>query len=372
MNKPQLTENIWIRFICTFIVAIIGGAIFKIVHMPIPWLLGPMICVFIGSRCLKAIKPFWPGYIRNTGMIIIGYSIGLSFTLSTLLQIGQQLPSMVLMTLLLLCFCVIIAYCVSKLSGVPFPTVLTGSIPGGLSQMIVLAEETEGIDLTVVTFLQVSRLMMIIFFVPLLIFSPLFGTSSANVLPFAFHAATASWGELFPNILVFAVVCTVCAFLGKRIKFPTAFLLGPMIATAVLNISGLHGPTLPSIILNGSQFMIGGYIGLLLNPENLKNKFKIISLAIVSGIVLILGAVGLGFLLTKMHAISHATAFLSLSPGGMDQMGIIAQEVNADITIVTCYQLFRILFIFFAVPPLLKVVFKAIHRTRSVDGHPEA
>ncbi|NRG45353.1 AbrB family transcriptional regulator, partial [Bacillus sp. CRN 9] len=53
-----------------------------------------------------------------------------------------------------------------------------------------------------------------------------------------------------------------------------------------------------------------------------------------------------------------ATSFLSLSPGGMDQMAIIAHEVGADLSVITGYQLFRLFFIFFAVPPLLKWVFK--------------
>ncbi|MNJ71711.1 putative ammonia monooxygenase [compost metagenome] len=46
----------------------------------------------------------------------------------------------------------------------------------------------------------------------------------------------------------------------------------------------------------------------------------------------------------------------------MDQMGIIAHEINGDISIVTSYQLFRILFILLFVPPLLKMLFKAVER----------
>ena len=50
-----------------------------------------------------------------------------------------------------------------------------GSIPGGLSQIIMLAEETEGIDITAVTFTQVTRLIMIVVCVPLIVFSPILG-----------------------------------------------------------------------------------------------------------------------------------------------------------------------------------------------------
>jgi membrane AbrB-like protein len=371
MKNQSLTENKWIQFLITCILAITGGFFFQMIHMPIPWLLGSMIFVLIGSKLFKTIKPFWPSMIRNTGMGITGYTIGLSFTMSTLKQIGHQLPSMVLLTGLLLLCTFVIAFYVSKLSGIPFPTVLIGSIPGGLSQMIPLAEEIKGIDVTVVTFLQVSRLMMIIFFVPLLIFSPLFEIQSNAVLPGSIHTATASWGELFPHILVFALVCTICALLGKKIKFPTPFLLGPMIATIVLDLSGFHGPALPSVILNSSQLMIGGYIGLLLKPENLKHKFKIILLTFMSGVVLIACSIGLSILLTKLHTVTLVTSFLSLSPGGMDQMAIIAREVKADLSVVICYQLFRTFFIFLVVPSLLKAIFKTLKMHISNEGDPK-
>ncbi|MBP1964358.1 AbrB family transcriptional regulator [Paenibacillus aceris] len=345
-----------IRFIVTLALALVGGLLFTVIHSPLPWLLGPMVLAFLGARFLKKVKPFWPSYLRDTALIIIGYSIGLSFTMGTLKEMGQQLPSMILMTVLLLLFSALIAVCVSKLSGLPLPTVLMGSIPGGLSQMIILAEDTEGIDLTVMTFLQVSRLMMIIFCVPLLVFSPLFGGDRSAITESA--EVSAYWSDLFPNIFLFAFVCVAFALLAKKIRFPSAYLLGPMIVTAILHLSGVSGPALPSSLLQFSQLLIGTYVGLLLRPESLTHKVRIIGLAIVSGMVLILGSLGLSAMLSHMHGVSAATAFLAMAPGGMDQMGIMAKEVQADIATVSCYQLFRTWFIFFAVPPLLKLAFK--------------
>jgi membrane AbrB-like protein len=359
-----ITANKGLHMSITLLIALLSGTIFKLIHMPIPWLLGPMIGVWLASRGMKSVKLYWPSYFRNTGLIIVGYAIGLSFTLDTLLAIVQQLPSMALMTLLLLLLCVLIAYGLSKLTSIPFPTALTGSIPGGLTQMIALAEETKGIDITVVTFLQVSRLMMIVVFIPLIIFSPLLGNAHSDELTSAISVASVGWGDLFPSLIPYAIACIGCALLGKKVHFPTTFLLAPLIATAVLHLSGLHGPILPSSIIGAAQLMIGCYVGLLLKPENLPGKLRIVSFAIFSGVVLIIGACGLSYLMTKLHPVSAATALLSLSPGGMDQMGIIAHEINADVSIVTCYQLFRTFFIFFAVPPLLRYLFGKLEKRR--------
>lgn len=61
-------------------------------------------------------------------------------------------------------------------------------------------------------------------------------------------------------------------------------------------------------------------------------------------------------MLVWQYQFSAITSFLSLAPGGADQMGIIGHELEADVSMITGYQLFRILFIFFAVPPLLKLI----------------
>ncbi|WP_276356843.1 AbrB family transcriptional regulator [Cohnella caldifontis] len=357
-----------IRVALALVLALAGGGLFTVIHIPLPWLLGPMTAVFLGARLIKGFQLKWPGSLRNTAMIIIGYSFGLSLTTEALADMGRQLPTMVLMTVLLMVFSALIAFTVAKITGDPLPTVLLGSVPGGLSQMLILAEEAQGVDLTIVTFMQVSRLMMIIFCVPLLIFSPLFGGTHSADAAAAAGSAGADWGGLFPNILPFAAVCVAAAFLAQKIRFPTAFLLGPMIVTAVLHLSGAYGPALPTPLLNAAQLLIGGYVGLLLHPENLEHKVRTIGLAILSGLALIAGSLGFSVLLTELHPISAATSFLSLAPGGMDQMGIMAKEVHGDLAIVSCYQLFRIWFIYFAVTPLIRLIIKRLAPSGHAGG----
>ncbi len=346
------------RIFITSLIAACGGIIFEFLHFPVPWFLGPMVAVIIGSR-LSRVPLYWPSGIRNIGMIIVGYSMGLSFTKSAIQAIAIQFPSIIMMTVLLISMSALIAYFVSKLSKIDYPTVLTGSIPGGLSQMVLLAEETKGIDITVVTLLQVTRQMMIIILVPLYIFNPFFGVNH-TVLPTTSQQEMLSWSPLFPKIILFAVVSVLCAVIGKKIKLPTAFLVGPIIGTAVLTVCGFYGPPLPVSILDISQFMIGSYVGLLLKLDKLPSKGRVLSLAILSGFSLLLTSLGLSCILKIIYGSSMSTSYLSLAPGGMDQMGILAHEVNANLSMVASYQLFRLFFIFFVVPHVLKLVFKKL------------
>ncbi|MGG0720272.1 AbrB family transcriptional regulator [Robertmurraya massiliosenegalensis] len=347
----MIDHTILFLLIKTSAIAIVGGAIANLIHLPIPWLLGSMAAVLIASSL--GLKLYWPQKIRDFGIIIVGYSIGLSFTKEAIKLIIAQLPSIFLSTIVVISFCVGLAFIISKVTKLDFPSVLIGSIPGGLSQMLLLGEEIKNINLSIVTFLQVSRLILIIIFVPLFVFSP-FVAKEGTVATTIIHSPTVRWSDLFPDILVYIPILILSIFIAKKLRLPTPFLVGPIFATAVIGLFGYLGPTLPSTVLDISQLMIGAYIGLLIHLEEIEYKMKMISVAISSGVLLLLGSWGMSWLLSHIKNIPFSTSTLSLAPGGMDQMGIIAAEIHADLSIVAGYQLFRLFFIFFVVPPILR------------------
>ncbi|WP_235946378.1 AbrB family transcriptional regulator [Saccharibacillus alkalitolerans] len=359
-DRQAAKGNLWARTGLALLISLAGAGLFKLLGLPVPWLLGPMTAALIRSNLLKG-RYAWPSQIRNGGMIVVGYTIGLAMTGEALRRMGSQVPYMILMTFLLLLLCAGIAYVIGRLSGADFKTSLLGSVPGGLSQVLILAEETKGADLTLVTVNQVLRLLLIIVCIPLLIYSPLFGQHASEAAQTAVSAKV-PWRGLFPNILVYAPLCVGLAVLGKKIRFPTAFLLGPAFGTALLQATGFHAPSLPLGLTDAAQLAIGTYVGMLLKPAQIEHKIRTFSLALLSGVLLLAGSIGLSALLTRLEPVSSATSLLSLAPGGMDQMGIIAHSIGADLSIVSGYQLFRTFFIFFAIPPLLRLLFRYTDR----------
>ncbi|CAM3153556.1 AbrB family transcriptional regulator [Paenibacillus taichungensis] len=364
----KLGSHVVFRFFLSLGVSILGGLLFTVIHTPIPWLLGPMFFMLVGSQIAK-LPLMWPASIRDYGILIVGYSIGLTLTREALQGILHQLPMMLLMTLLLIGLCTLTAYVASKLTDFDFPSLLVGSIPGGLSQMVSLADEMKSINLTLVTFLQVTRLIMIVFCVPFLLFSPWIGGTTGGGLHQPMIETT-TWATLFPEILLYAPLCVAGAWIARKLRFPTAFMLGPMIVMCVIQLSTtMHTPNLPSSLLNISQLMIGSHVGLMLRPQQLQRKMQTITLAITSSVLLIAGSLGLSYILMKMFSLSAATSLLSMAPGGMDQMSIMAHEVNANLSVVSGYQLFRILFIFFIVSSLLKIILMHMLRKKEVSTH---
>ncbi len=202
---------------------------------------------------------------------------------------------------------------------------------------------------------------MIVFTVPFIMLMGPFAEPAASTIT---DTDASIFGPLLPNGLIYVGICLLMAFIGTKIHAPTPFLLGPIVGTAMLNLTSFHAPFLPISILDASQLMVGGYIGLMLKPDGLKSKTKVISLALISGLLMIFGSMAISLLLIYEYNVSISTSFLSLAPGGMDQMGILAHEANADISMVTGYQIFRLLFIFFVVPPFLRWIFRRRKRNQ--------
>ncbi len=154
-----------LSIITTGIIAIPGGFIFEFLHVPLPWMLGPLTITLLYNAA-GGNRARWPVQFRNAGLIVIGYSMGRTVTVETTEQILANLPAMAAVTLLTVLFCAAIGYVTHRRTGISLATGILGNMPGGLAQMVLLGEEIADADATVVTFLQMSRVLMVVFIVP--------------------------------------------------------------------------------------------------------------------------------------------------------------------------------------------------------------
>jgi len=342
-------------YLLTGVTGVLGGIAFSILHVPVPWLLGSLSAIFIGRNIFE-VTFTWRANFRNFGLVVIGYTLGLSLNKSALNIIMGHLPFMVLFTFILLFICVFTALFISKLFKLDYNTSLLASIPGGLSQILVIAEETEGINLAVVTVTQVIRLILIIVSMPLLVLLPYFQDEKDNFINI--ENTQLENTHLFPSVFLFVIVSFIFITVFKKLKFPTPYLLGPLLGTSFLQVLGISAPNIPFFFTNGAQILIGIHIGRMLDFSQVIYKKETLFLAFLNGIILLSASIGLSMLLVAIQPLNQATGLLSLSPGGIDQMGIIAFDIGADLSIVSGYQLFRTLSIFLIVPSIIKWLFK--------------
>lgn len=363
------------RMLETILVTFAGGLLFTVIRMPLSWMLGPLTAVILWTAITRR-KLTWNGGLRNAGLALLGYSMGLAFTMESAKQISSQLPSMFVATLLTIVFSLIVAYITARQTGISLASSAIGSIPGGLSQMVVLSEEIQDADGGVVAFMQTIRLLSVIFIVPFLTVHGLANGASASTAALGQQGGSGdsllgsleAWLQQIGERPVFfcLVVALIVgsAWLAGKLHFPTPQFLGPIIVGALLTIGGLEPLHLPSLLVLLSQWSLGIYMGLGIKLSSLSNWRKLLPYSIAGGVAVVGFCLVLSYGFTLIHPVSLMTSFLSTSPGGMTEMGVTATAVGADVSLVVAYQMFRILFILFIVPYALRWGFQRLNARR--------
>lgn len=348
-------SNRWFQYGKTVLAGAAGAAIFDLLNIPLAWMLGAMTAVLIMQNGLKkqaVVRTSW----RNGSFMLIGYMIGSAFTADAASKLLVQMPSMLMTNIVLIVSCLLIGWIGAKWTGMSIESGMIGNIPGGLSQMIALSEEVEKADMTVVALMQTMRLITVIFIVPMLVVHGIVKMSEATTPSISTEVSGASlltaqdWGV----ILFVLVLCLISARIAARLHVPTPYMLGPVLVVSIWSGTGMPVPALPGWLITLAQLLIGCHAGAGMKFDRKTSWRRLILFSAMSSIGVILISFATGYALTFLHPMSIETAFLSVAPGGMAEMGLTAAIVNADLAVVSSYQLFRILFILFAVPPFLR------------------
>ena len=323
----------------------VGAFIFSALSLPIPWLLGPIFSVLLAQFFIKD-HLRWPAVLRNIGLIIVGVAIGQQFDLALFVDFKSLLFFMVLINLLLFGLCLGIAWLISKATGLSFKTSVASNVPGGLSQLVLFAEEEGDVNLTAVTYFHIVRVLGVVLLIPFLVSGQVVGGGTIPI-------STDVW-----QVLALILLAGVLVPVGQKMKLPVAHFLTPIVIIILLKLLAIEAAPMPSDVLNIAQLFIGAYIGLLLQPETLRLPGKVLVGGIASTLTMIAITYGTSLVIAYFLDLSFATSFLSTAPGGLDQMGILAAAVQADISVVTVFQLFRLLFIFLCILPLIKWIYR--------------
>lgn len=336
------------------ILSLIGGYLFSLLHIPIPWMLGPIVFVMTAQFFYKG-PLIWSGKLPEIGIAIVGTVIGIQFNVALFSMMGSISLYIVVLNIILIAGAIGIAYCTSKWTKMPMKTAVLGSMPGGLSQILIFAEEEKVEEIGFILYFQVIRLLLVVVFVPFIVAGPTVSNvpSDANFTVNLWLLIAVAWG---------------CSHLTKKIHLPVAFFITPIVLVLVIQfISPTLMPPVPSVIMDIAQLLIGAHIGLMLKPHMLKLPTRVLLAGILSAVALILLTLGSSYLMTLMMETDFATSFLSTAPGGLDQMVLLADAIKADASIVSLFQTFRLLFIFILIMPLLKL-FYSWYNKRLLDS----
>jgi uncharacterized protein len=340
------------KYFSAIIVGSLGGSLFQLINIPLPWTLGPLTFVAVAQLYFK-MDLNWPSRLRNWGLVLLGYTMGRTFTPETGMRIFYLLPLLLLVTVLTLGLCMLGGVITKHFTGISLPTGLFGSLPAGLSQTVVISEELANTDPSVVALMQTVRVISVVFCIPFISIQ----WSSGTLNPVAPVLKNFEQGNILKLVGCFLIIsCLV--YLGKFIKIPGRYIIIPILGTAAIALSGFNPPELPKWILAIAQLSIGIKIGTSINLTGLTNWKKISFYSLLNVLSLLAMLLVIDYIISEFSTLSFLTLFIGTAPGGMAEMGLTAMMVQADLPTVVAFQLFRVLCMFIIVIPALSWWFK--------------
>ncbi|WP_096188295.1 AbrB family transcriptional regulator [Evansella halocellulosilytica] len=336
----------------SFTLGLIGGYIFSVLNLPLPWVLGALTFIMLWQSFTKR-KVYWPNSVKNTGLIVLGIYFGLYFTKETFMTMGPYFMPFLIVTMILIFASILLGIFVTKWINVDKITSTFSSIPGGLTEMVIASESLNAKASLVVIF-QTVRLLTVLFTVPALIvytFTSIGSQAGASFMDQSF--VFEGWGYLW---FIFPVMIGILL----RDKIPAGIVIVPLIITALMNVSPAQLASVPPMFVIAAQVSVGVGLGMKISFEELKLGGKYCGIYASITFALILLSFGLGFILAYFTSLNLATAMLSVAPGGLIEMVLTASIVGGDPAIVSALQLTRLFVIILFVPPILKWYF---HKT---------
>ena len=323
-------------------IALTGAVVALFLHLPLPWLMGPLL--FTAMCRYSGLNVQCPAWCRKAGQWCIGSSLGLYF-MPSMLSIWQSAMGLIVVAI---AFALLQNYLGSKMlvrfGGVGFKTAWFSSSVGGASEMSTLAERY-GAEVDKVASAHRLRVLMVVVSIPFAF--QYLGVQGHDASQFGKNSLFDAWGFL---ALLGLTVSTALFFQWRNWINP--WVLGPLLAAAVLTLSGNHWSAIPQEIQNISQMFIGWSLGCKFGPDFFKRAPQFLWIVGVCNAVALLAAVLVALVLAWIWAGSVPTFLLGLAPGGITEMTITAKVLQLGVPIVTTVQVARMVCVLLITGPL--------------------
>lgn len=333
------------RRLTSFTVAGLGAAAFVLLGLPLPLLLGPMAaCLIAALAGAKMQDAGWLGTFMRT---FLGVAVGSSITPETLNHLPDFAASLLFVPLFILLIGAV-GYPLFRYGfGFNHPTAWYGAMPGGLQDMLVFGEEAGG-DPRALSLIHATRVLVIVTVAPLIM------VAYWNIDLTQPPGRPAS--EMDPaqiGLMIFA--CFTGWKIAERVGLFGASILGPMIMTAALTLSGLITTRPPAEIIWAAQFFIGIAVGVKYAGITWRELRVDVGAGAVYSALLALISLGFFELIHLTGVAPALDAFLAFLPGGQAEMVVIAIIAGADLAYVVSHHLLRIILVILLAPVVARV-----------------
>ena len=323
-----------------------GGAVFFLLGLPLPWMLGALFATMVASVANAPVLA--PMRARPVVVAVIGVLLGSRFTPDVLQQVGAWVGSIAILMVYALVVALVVVPYYRFVGRLDWRTAYFAGMPGGLTEMIELGE-AKGARPAPIILAHSLRIVVTIALIALW-FRVVEG-----------HAVGAvATGSTAPLTLVDAAVMLGTAIvgmaLGRKLRFPAPTFLGPLLVSAVLHLAGLTESVPPALLVSAAQVILGTVLGCRFLGIGLRTLLPASALSIGATVITLAFALGAGQVMQATLGIRVDQALLALAPGGLTEMGLIALAIHADVAFVALHHVARILFVILLAPLAFRLV----------------
>jgi len=337
----------------TILLAVLGTFAFWAANLPLPFLFGPMFACLAAALCGAPLKGISP--ISNAARTVLGLAVGASLTPEVIHQLPQMAGSVAFIPVYIATIGLVGVPYFHRICGFDLPTSYFAAMPGGLQDMVLFGKDA-GADVRALSLIHATRVLIIVTIVPVIL---VYLFDRPLTQPIGAPATDIPASEL----LIMAIAAIGGWKVAERVGLFGAAILGPLIVTAILSLTGIieHRPPREAIL--AAQFFIGigigvGYVGVTLAELR---KF------VLSGVVFVLILAVLAAIVTEvvvyLGLATPVEGFLSFAPGGQAEMTVLAIVAGADLGFVVVHHLVRITLVILGAP-----VFAGFFRVRGKSG----
>lgn len=333
-----------IRFfstVWTLLVGFAGGAIAYAIGAPLPWMIGAL--VLVGAMAVagfewRGIAISMPPQVRLVMVPIIGVMLGSAFTPDVAAQMPKWLPSLMAVAGFVMLATALVYPLYRGLFGYDRPTAFFAAVPGGLLEMATLAEEQKG-DMRTVSAIHFLRIVFAVLTLPLALrvfYGPV-GSAAGATLDEGKAMLTLADGGLL-------LVAGVAGYWTARLlRIPAAVISGPVFFSALFHATGWTDAAPPALLVVLAQIVMGSSLGARFGGYDRRELARAFGAAMAAGIVMISLTVLIAAAAMVFFAKPFLEMVLSLAPGGLAEMALIALSLQIGIAFVTAHHLVRIL-----------------------------